>query len=189
MEEQEEPLQKINELRERLLSQVAVLGEKRSSAREHVLALYHFLVQSNVQEKLLKMEQKFTEQGELTRAREYAQIYGLVLELLDQIYSLLAEEKITGKEFLEILEAGFTEIEVGTIPQNVDRILVGDMERTRLKQIKVLFFVGVNDGIFRRMPQRAAFSLIWTGSFCDSLIWNWRLRQDSRCLFSASICT
>ena len=35
---------------------------------------------------------------------------------------------------------------MGTIPQNVDRVLVGDMERTRLKQVKVLFFMGINDG-------------------------------------------
>lgn len=146
MEEKEEPLQKINELRERLVSQVAVLGGKRANAKEHVMALYEFLVQTKVQEKLLKMEQTFKERGDLTRAREYAQIYGLVMELLDQIYALLEEEEISAQEFLEILEAGFGEIEVGTIPQNVDRILVGDMERTRLKQVKVLFFMGVNDG-------------------------------------------
>lgn len=146
MEEKEEPLQEMNELREKLVSQVAVLGGKRSIAKEHVEALHAFLVQLKVQEKLENMSRAFEEAGDMTRGREYAQIYRLVIELLDQIYSLLAEEKITGKEFLEILEAGFAEIEVGTIPQNVDRILVGDMERTRLKQIKVLFFVGVNDG-------------------------------------------
>ena len=38
------------------------------------------------------------------------------------------------------------EIQVGTIPQNVDRVVAGDMERTRLKQVKALFFLGVNDG-------------------------------------------
>ncbi len=153
MEEQEVPLQEMNELREKFISQVAVLGGKRSTAKEHVEALYAFLVQAKVQEKLEEMARGFEETGDLTRGREYAQIYGLVLELLDQIYGLLAEEKITGKEFLEILEAGFAEIEVGTIPQNVDRILVGDMERTRLKQIKVLFFVGVNDG---NIPKNAS---------------------------------
>lgn len=146
MEEQEEPLQKVNELRERLVSQVAVLSKKRVSAKEHVEVLYEFLVQTRVQEKLQRMELNFQKQGDLIRAREYAQIYGLVMNLLDQIYVLLETEEISAQEFLEILEAGFGEIEVGTIPQNVDRILVGDMERTRLKQVKVLFFMGVNDG-------------------------------------------
>ncbi len=143
----EAPLQRMNELRLKLLEQVQCLqGEKNRKAKDFVKGLYEFLVQNQVQEKLLGMEKKFTTQGDLTRAREYAQIYRLVITLLDQIFELLDEEEITRQEFLEILEAGFGEIEVGTIPQNVDRILVGDMERTRLKQVKVLFFLGVNDG-------------------------------------------
>lgn len=147
MGEKEEPLQQINELRMRLVLQVeALAGSEQAGARDFVRALYDFLVQNNVQEKLHCMEKGFEEQGDLVRAREYAQIYRLVIELLDQIYELMDEEQITRQEFLDILEAGFGEIEVGTIPQNVDRILVGDMERTRLKQVRVLFFLGVNDG-------------------------------------------
>ena len=75
------------------------------------------------------------------------------MDLLDQIYELLGEEEISLQEFADILEAGFGEITVGTIPQNVDRIVVGDMERTRLKQVKVLFFLGVNDG---NIPKNAS---------------------------------
>lgn len=147
MGEDEAPLQHLNELRVRLLEQVAPLaGSAKAGAKEFVRALYDFLVLNHVQEKLADMEKQFTEQNALTRAREYAQIYRLIIELLEQIYELMDEEQITRQEFLDILEAGFGEIEVGTIPQNVDRILVGDMERTRLKQVKVLFFLGVNDG-------------------------------------------
>ena len=75
------------------------------------------------------------------------------MDLLDQVYELLGEEEISRQEFADILEAGFGEITVGTIPQNVDRIVVGDMERTRLKQVKVLFFLGVNDG---NIPKNAS---------------------------------
>ncbi|MBQ9140593.1 MAG: PD-(D/E)XK nuclease family protein, partial [Lachnospiraceae bacterium] len=120
----------------------------------HVENLYQFLVQNRVQEKLEAYEKQFTEQGDLVRAKEYGQIYRLVIELLDQIYGLLGEEQISLQEFLDILVAGFGEIEVGTIPQNVDRILVGDMERTRLKQVKVLFFLGVNDGNIPRSASK-----------------------------------
>ena len=94
----------------------------------------------------MNYQQQFEKEGDLSRAREYAQIYRLVMDLLDQVYELLGEEEISRQEFADILEAGFGEITVGTIPQNVDRIVVGDMERTRLKQVKVLFFLGVNDG-------------------------------------------
>ena len=58
----------------------------------------------------------------------------------------MGEEEVSGKELLDILNLGFSEIRVGVLPQGVDSLLVGDMERTRLKEIKALFFIGVNDG-------------------------------------------
>lgn len=147
MGEDEEKLAGINALRKRLIAQLAPLEAcGGQTAADYVDSLYCFLVENHVQEKLYAFEQRFQEEGDLTRAKEYGQIYRLVMELLEQIHGLLGEEKITRREFLEILEAGFGEIEVGTLPQNVDRVLVGDMERTRLKPVKVLFFVGVNDG-------------------------------------------
>ncbi len=147
MQENEEPLQKLNAIREQLMAQVEVLHMgKKGTAKSFVDGLYEFLVQNEVQKKLADYEKRFEAQGDLTRAREYAQIYRLVMELLEQIYGLLGEESVSLQEFSDILEAGFGEIEVGTIPQNVDRVVVGDMERTRLKQVKVLFFLGVNDG-------------------------------------------
>ncbi len=147
MGEEEGPLQRINELRQRMMDQLLPLkGERQAQAAVYVNRLYDFLHDNQVQRRLVKMAAEFKTAGDLVRAREYEQIYRLVMELLEQIHGLLGEEEITRQEFYDILEAGFGEIQVGTLPQNVDRILVGDMERTRLKQIKVLFFLGVNDG-------------------------------------------
>lgn len=147
MEGEEESLAELNALRVRMMEQVEMLHLKeKEPVAVYVNALYDFLVTNKVQQKLAAFQARFEEAGELARAREYAQIYRLVMELLDQVYALLGEESISRKEFGEILEAGFGEIQVGTIPQNVDRVLVGDMERTRLSQTKVLFFLGVNDG-------------------------------------------
>ncbi len=143
----EEALAELNGLRERMMEQVEMLHLKgKETVKTYVNGLYDFLVQNQVQQKLSVFQNHFEETGDSIRAKEYAQIYRLVMELLDQIYGLLGEETISLKEFGEILEAGFDEIQVGTIPQNVDRVLVGDMERTRLQQVKTLFFLGVNDG-------------------------------------------
>ena len=154
MGEEEEPLLEINELREKFMTQVSLLkGESRCSAKESVEKLYDFICANEVQDQLKQLEAQFADRGDLVRAKEYSQIYRLILELLEQIHGLLGEEVVSRQEFLEILQAGFGEIEVGTLPQNVDRVLVGDMERTRLKQVKALFLVGVNDG---NIPQKAS---------------------------------
>lgn len=145
-ERAEETMERLNRIRQQFADTVEILHmAPRAKAGEYVDHLYDFLEQNQVQQKLLNYQQQFEQEGDLAKAREYAQIYRLVMDLLDQIYELLGEEEISLQEFADILEAGFGEITVGTIPQNVDRIVVGDMERTRLKQVKVLFFLGVND--------------------------------------------
>ncbi len=72
------------------------------------------------------------------------------MELLDKIVEVLGDEKMTLAEYQEILEAGFAEASVGIIPPTADQVLIGDNERSRLKDIRVLFFVGVNDGLIPR---------------------------------------
>lgn len=144
---EEKTMERLNRIRQQFMDAVEILHMgSREKAGDYVSHLYDFLEQNQVQQKLLNYQQQFEKEGDLSRAREYAQIYRLVMDLLDQVYELLGEEEISRQEFADILEAGFGEITVGTIPQNVDRIVVGDMERTRLKQVKVLFFLGVNDG-------------------------------------------
>lgn len=135
-----------NAMRERLLTQLAPFLKPLKTADDMVRALYDFLVINEIQSKLSVYESMFQERGDLSRAKEYGQIYPLVIDLLDQMEGLLAKEEMPLKEFADILDSGLMEITVGTIPQNVDRIQVGDIERTRLKQVKVLFFLGVNDG-------------------------------------------
>lgn len=153
-ERAEETMERLNRIRQKFADTVEILHmAPRAKAGEYVDHLYDFLEQNQVQQKLLNYQQRFEQEGDLAKAREYAQIYRLVMDLLDQIYELLGEEEISLQEFADILEAGFGEITVGTIPQNVDRIVVGDMERTRLKQVKVLFFLGVNDG---NIPKNAS---------------------------------
>lgn len=150
-----EDLNAINALRERFLEQIRILlyGEKKQesnatllTAEEMVRRLYGFITANRIEEKLAGFSTFFQKAGEDAKAKEYEQIYRLVMELFDQIVELIGTEKMTVKEFADILDAGFDEIEVGIIPRNVDRIIVGDMERTRLKPVKYLFFLGVNDG-------------------------------------------
>lgn len=146
-EEEAAELDQLNAVREKITGMLEPLMLKKAAGKELVNALYSFIVNASIEEKLAEYEQYFTLQGDLVRAKEYAQIYRLVMELLEQICGLLGDEELEIKEFAEILDAGFAEIKVGTIPQNVDKVVIGDIERTRLCEIKALFFIGVNDGI------------------------------------------
>ncbi len=110
-------------------------------------ALTELLGTLEIERKLLERSKQFKDIGMEKEAREYGEIYDLVMELFERLYDLLGEEVISRKEYLEILNAGFTELKVGMIPAGADRVVAGDLKRTRLSGIRALFFVGVNEGV------------------------------------------
>jgi len=144
-EEEAESLEKLNAIREKIVTMLEPLMMKKATGKAFVEALYAFILNASISEQLDAYEQQFTEQNDLVKAKEYAQIYKLVMELLEQVCALLGDEELGIKEFADILDAGFAEIKVGTIPQTVDKVVIGDIERTRLCEVKALFFIGVND--------------------------------------------
>ena len=136
------------EMRRTFLESIRPLqGLGHTSAGERAKALYRFLTGIRAGEQMEALADVREKAGDTAAAMEYRQVYRAVIELLDEIHELLGEEPLSVGDFLELLEAGFAEIRLGTLPQQVDRILAGDIERTRLSQIRVLFVLGVNDGI------------------------------------------
>lgn len=121
-------------------------NERMEASRLYVKAIYDICVTLRLEGKLQAMAKQFLEEGKAAKAKEYDQVFGAVIGLFDQVYALL-NESMTLSEFGEILKAGFAELKVGSIPQSVDQVVAGDLERTRLKPVKVLFIIGANDGI------------------------------------------
>ena len=119
---------------------------RRQNAQERTRALYAFLLGIRAGEQMQEKARRLREQGQNARAMEYEQIYGEVIHLLDELYDLPGQEPISAKDYLDLVVTGFQEIRIGTLPQQADRIPVGDMERTRIPEVKILFFLGVNDG-------------------------------------------
>lgn len=138
------------ELIEKLASFSSILTSNETSVKEAIIAIYDLMVSCGCEQQLLCLANQFRANltdEDLQRAKEYEQVYRIVLEIFDRMVELLGDDKVSLKEFKDILDTGLKEAKVGLIPPGVDQILVGDIERTRLKDIRALFFLGVNDGI------------------------------------------
>jgi len=144
-------LEKINLIRKQVVDSLGKLNEKlkdkEANVNAYILAVYEFVVSMGIQSKLAAYSTMFETSGDKSRSGEFKQIYQKVMDLFDKMVELLGEENMHIKEFAQILDAGFEDIKIGLIPPSADSVVVGDIERTRLENIKVLFFVGVNDGI------------------------------------------
>ena len=147
----EEELEVLNHLRvcfvEKTEELVFVLKQRQKTVRDVTLAICEFLEKEEIQKQVKVLENQFTEAGELALAKEYAQIYRVVMELFDKFVSLLGDERIALKEYRELLDAGMEEARIGVIPPSLDEVMAGDIERTRLKDIRALILLGVNDSL------------------------------------------
>lgn len=145
----EDELAEMNHLRVLLVEKIDplmfVLKQRKKTVKDITVAVYEFMVQEELQLKLTKQEEEFQEKGELALAKEYAQVYRIMIELFDKLVNLLGDEPVGLNEYCKLLDAGLEEARVGVIPPGIDQVVVGDVERTRLKDIKALFFVGAND--------------------------------------------
>ncbi|MCI6782226.1 MAG: helicase-exonuclease AddAB subunit AddB [Lachnospiraceae bacterium] len=154
----EEDLEALNELRIRVMEPfselTAVFRKKGATVRECTTALYQFIVSLQIEQQLKYRENQYKEATDLAKAKEYAQIYRIVMDILDKMATLLGDEVMDVSEYAKVLEAGFEAAKVGVIPGGYDCVMIGDIERTRLDDIKVLFIVGVNDGIVPKSDNR-----------------------------------
>ncbi|MGN0292377.1 MAG: PD-(D/E)XK nuclease family protein [Lachnospiraceae bacterium] len=134
-------------------------ADKKMNVHSRIEVLVHFLQEQKLEEQMMEKCSMFRQQGLLLLAKEYEQAYDLIMTLLNEIETLMGQEIMNLQDFSACFDSGLEEIRVGLIPACTDRLLVGDMERTRLSGVKVLFFAGVNEG---QVPKNSTGGGIFT---------------------------
>jgi len=142
--------QELNELKLMITAPLLRLSrrlKKADSGRKLCEAIYLLLEELDVPAKLEKWKADAEEKGNLVNMREHEQVWNAVIDLLDQYVEILGDEPVPLKAFAAVLESGFESLHFSLIPPALDQVLVGDLEKSRLNEIKIVFVVGVTEGI------------------------------------------
>ncbi|WP_413302175.1 helicase-exonuclease AddAB subunit AddB [Bacillus sp. 1P10SD] len=142
--------QELNELKLMVTAPLLRLSrrlKKSDNGRKLCEAIYLFLEELDIPEKLEKWKIEAEAKGNLVKMREHEQVWNAVIDLLDQYVEILGDEPVPLKSFAAILESGFESLHFSLIPPALDQVLIGDLEKSRLMDIKVCFVVGVNEGV------------------------------------------
>lgn len=145
-----ENLEEINKIRSKFTAHFIKFKSRiktKNTINDLTKYLFEFLTDMSIEEKLNIIIEKQKEKGYLELVNENTQIWNIVMEVLDQLVEILGDTKVTIKEYIKILESGLSEYQIGIIPPTMDQVLVGNLDRSRSHDIKVLFVVGANDGI------------------------------------------
>ncbi len=152
----EDARQKLESLRAQFMQETEasylVLTKSSTTVKEKMTALYNALTTLRFEERFSKKAALAEEQGEFDKAREFEQFYVLLLDLLDKVVAMFGEQKMPIEELAAIMDAGLESLGITVAPLSMDQLLLGDMKRTRLPDIKILFIAGVNDTYIPEIP-------------------------------------
>ncbi len=143
-------LEALNKSRLSLIKPLKRLQGKLQGDRtvaEMTKAVFVFMQDLNIEDKLEEWISSLKSNGKLDYVNENTQIWNTVMAIFDQMAEILGDSKVSLKDYIYILESGFTACEIGVIPSTVDQVLVGNLSRSRSQDIKALFVLGVNDGV------------------------------------------
>ncbi|SFN83028.1 DNA helicase/exodeoxyribonuclease V, subunit B [Pseudobutyrivibrio sp. UC1225] len=143
----DEDLIRVNEIRSKFIQPFIDFDNavgKTDTVRNIATALYKFLLYFDVEGKINERGNLYQDSNAV-KAKEYSQIYPIIMDILDKMVNILDQETMKLDEFHDIYEAGLSAASIGVIPPANDSVILGDIERTRLSNIKVLFCLGASD--------------------------------------------
>ena len=149
--------EKIHEIKNTVYETLAIftenIGEKGRVNPEKLCAkIYEYLVSVGIPQKLNELSMEAARSKNMQIYREHAGIWNTVMKVLDKTAAIFSDMDMSIKEFAQIIDAGFASCDMGILPPAQDQVIVGDIYRTRLNEIKALFIVGATEDSF---PKKA----------------------------------
>lgn len=146
-EEDQELLDHLDQVRRQMTKPLETLRCNTDESGEgQAIALYRFLEEIQLPQRLEERAGILRERGELKRAEEYSQLWEILCNGLEQCASILGKMPLGLEEFAQLMKLVLSQYDVGAIPVSLDRVTAGDAARLGDRQCSALFFLGADDG-------------------------------------------
>ncbi len=140
---------RLDALRRRVIAPLEQLSQaRRGTGAELARALYRFLEEIALPERLTERAEALRAAGELQQAEEYRQLWQVLIGALEQCSDLLSEQVLELDYFTDLFRLVLSQYSVGAIPVALDRVNGGDVARVAHVRCKALFLLGADDSQF-----------------------------------------
>ena len=153
-------IERLEQIRKDLVNPLMNLKHKideNKTVRGISKAIYEFLVEQQIFEKVQEKIEELNEIGQVDLANEYENSLQNIIEILDEIVLVFDEDKITIDKYNQILKIGFKNSSLTKIPGTQDQVIMGDVDRSRSHKVKAIFIIGLNDGEFPSVRKDEGF--------------------------------
>ena len=160
IEKRKQEIERLNTIRKEIITPLENLRKNivnNKTATSITKHLYQFIQDQKIEEKISEKIKELEEKNLLDLVQEYKTTYDTLIEVLDQIVLIFGDKKLTIEKYLQILKIGLKNSSLGKIPGTQDQVIIGDVERSRSHKVKVVFIIGLNDGIFPSVNKDEGF--------------------------------
>lgn len=144
-------LDKLNTLRKNIVTPLLDFRKKLNNSKtvtDISKSLYEFLIENNINQIVEQKSEELQKEGKIDLANIYNTSWNILIEILDEMVLVLGDKKVSFEKYSELLRIGLTNSSLGKIPATLDEVTVGDVDRSRSSKKKVVFIIGLNDGVF-----------------------------------------
>ncbi len=131
---------------------------KLKTVGEYSKFILDFLEHQDMHKKVTDEISEYEKNNMFEEASEMSQAWNSVMEVLEQMVLIAEKERVSVTEYIKILEAGLSEIRIRTIPPIIDSIEIGNINNISVKESKVLFIMGMNEGAIGNTRERGLLS-------------------------------
>lgn len=153
---EEQQIQKqINQYRKQVLDALESFDHayrRAKTVKEKCIAIYEWLEHIQVGKQLERLRDSYEEAGKVETAHEQEQAWNALIGLLDEFVEMLGDDELSDQLFRQLVEAGIGTLEFSQVPPSIDHVIVGDVERSRIRNVRVGFILGVNEGQYPQKP-------------------------------------
>lgn len=118
------------------------------TVRTFLEKIFQLLSKLEIKEKLEEMYHEAEAENDTALMRRHFGVWQEIAGVFDRMVDIFGDTLVNTAEFCEILETGILSCDMGTVPPVSDRIILGDVYRSRLPEIKILFVIGAVENEF-----------------------------------------
>lgn len=143
-------LDEINVTRERLIAPLVRFKKavKNANAQKICEQIYYTLINFKADDKIKEYAVSLTASNCHALALQQGAIWDMVMEILSQLPITLGDEGITLKDFAKLFSIVISTEDLGTLPGGIDNVQIGQADRIRTDNPRVVFVLGANEGEF-----------------------------------------
>ena len=137
-------------IRQKLVGPIEALRDELKAAKNadaSVAAVVHFLEAQGVRERLKAREERLLEEGLYSEAVVDRQIWNTLVDVLDQLWTLLGSRRATMRDMRNLLESAMCAAEVATLPETESGVMLGGIGHMLPGDTDALILPGCQEGI------------------------------------------